>query len=162
MTRTLAATVLCAAALLATACGSAEPEAADTVATASGATTATTTAAAATTDLPTGNAFYIQACADMTEAFASFQEIAGMTGEPWDPDKAADEMMELIKTDPEVMKAQTDELNESIANLESELGTAPIETTTEAPSNEPTWDELTKDQQFQLERAVRAAAAGDC
>ncbi|MDV7091041.1 hypothetical protein [Rhodococcus opacus] len=110
----------------------------------------TTTAAAETTsgkDLH-GAALYLQTCHDTLEYFDAVRELADLVGEPFDAKEAADGLLELARTGGE----------ELLQDLEA---SGDIDVPAADP-NEPTWEEIPKADRTEIERAIYAAADGDC
>lgn len=137
--------------LLVTGCSSntesPEPESAPTTSAATLASAAPTEAKpidATTSKTPTGRALYSETCAGAKEFFAGIQELAKMTNEPWDAQKAADEFMDLI---------EHPENYPDLQDLAAESGNA---------ADNEEWDQLSKSDQAQIREAVKAAAKGDC
>ncbi|ORL93384.1 hypothetical protein A5N78_04415 [Prescottella equi] len=101
-------------------------------------------AATSSTMTPTGRQLYVEACADSKEFFKALRELAEMTGEPWDQEKAADEFMDWI---------EHPENYPDLQDLAAESGTA---------ADNEEWDQLSKSDQAQVREAVKAAAKGNC
>ncbi|NKS66343.1 hypothetical protein GS461_09620 [Rhodococcus hoagii] len=106
-------------------------------------TTAVEAAVTSTGKAPTGKARYSEACAGTKDFFQGLEELSQMSGEPWDPEKAADELMELIQH-PENFPELQELAPESNQPLEED------------------WDQLSKSDQEQIRKAVYAAAKGEC
>ncbi|MDF3312576.1 hypothetical protein P3H15_47400 [Rhodococcus sp. T2V] len=110
----------------------------------------TTTAAAETTSEKNqhGAALYLQTCHDTLEYFDAVRELADLVGEPFDANEAADGLLELARTGGE----------ELLQDLEA---SGDLDVPAPDP-NEPTWDEIPKADRTEIERAIYAAADGDC
>ena len=158
------ATCMSAAVLILTACSDGSDTTASNAASASATTSTqdadstikritappTTTAVAETTsemDLH-GAALYLQTCHDSLDYFDAFRELADLAGEPFDAQEAADGLLELARTGGEELRRDL----EASGDLD-----------VPAPDpNEPTWDEIPKADRTEIERAIYAAADGDC
>jgi hypothetical protein len=80
--------------------------------------------------------------------FDAFRELADMAGEPFDAREAAEGLLELART--------------GGAELRQDLEASGDLDVAAADPDEPTWDEIPKADRSEIERAVYAAAEGDC
>ena len=72
------------------------------------------------------------------------QELSDMVGESWDPEKAADDFMDLI---------EHPENHPDLQEFAAESGNA---------TGDEEWDQLSKSDQAQVRKAVYAASKGEC
>ncbi|GAA4487369.1 hypothetical protein GCM10023094_45590 [Rhodococcus olei] len=155
MTRTLLLPAFAVVAVVASACSSIESGTPTPVADSRSATAARTSTPEPSA-APTGLALRAQVCAETKDALDLMRDFAEEFGETYDSTEAAEEILELMRTDPEEIEGWVSELNASLGELGVETADAGI------GADEPTWRDLTPDQQRQVERAVRDAGAGDC
>ena len=110
-----------------------------------------TTSGATTTEAPSkslhGKALAAQVCLDSLEYFEGLREMAKQFGETYDPDEAANGLIEFAQSGGE----------EFLNDLEQ----AGMDVEPTDP-NEPTWAELSAADRAQIEGGIRAAATGEC
>ncbi|MGE6851080.1 hypothetical protein ACQKGB_29135, partial [Bacillus tropicus] len=88
-----------------------------------------------------GAALYAGVCTGMLPFFSMMEELAAIAGEPWDPDRSAGEFVaDLVSSDGSITQADIKGF----------------------PLALPRWSQLSAVDQAQVQRAVYAAAEGDC